>query len=358
MERKEVRLIILALFLCSAALLAGCAKKTDMTDCSSPNVTLNGSCCLDKNSNSVCDITESGLCGNEKCEESENCTTCWKDCGACKKIIYIYVPRNFTLSELTYDLNTAFRDGIRFRRDILNINNVTDFLYYEEPVTRYFADILGGKYAPRYNNKVVVLNDIINVNYYVNDSGSLLDYVNYTNWYLIHLTRNTETLSYENKRMTGKATEDYPSQPTGYDKEYRYKEWEFRNFTKSENILLNNITSVKENVIESVYASIDTYGVTYMTQRIEDRIDKDTSRFLEDHRTIEERRLSYMHTMNVRCARNLVVTLYNYEYNINNNLIDSVHVLEQVNINRQKLLRDVEKIETVCKKYSDKIFIY
>jgi len=228
----KIKGVLSALLVVSIGLLAimisGCFNKTSIS-CESPKVIIGEDCCLDLNRNKACDTNETGLCGNQKCEAGENCTNCWKDCGACKRIIYIYVPRNFTLKEFELDMRSVMGNDVKFRRDIENINNVTDFFYYTKPALRYIEDVLDVKRKEFRESKAVVLNYIINDHYYVNDSESMFNYLNYTNWYLIHSIKNADMQWFEDVLSSGKATAYYPTQPTGYQKEFRYVDWEFRN---------------------------------------------------------------------------------------------------------------------------------
>jgi hypothetical protein len=346
----------------------GCWRKTDVIDCEEPMTVIDKNCCLDTDDNNICDVNETGVgepgfigCGDNACAEDENCTTCWKDCGACKKIVYIYVPRNFTLAEITYDINDQTRDGVKFRKDITALNDVANFFFFNKAVPRYFAEFMDVKYRFLYYSKWMVLNHIINELYYVNDSDSLLNYVNYTNWYMVHGINNKEKVEYEERISTGEALDDYPTQPTGYQKEFRYEDWEFRNYTKKENIVSEGVTILDNGMVESIHASITEYNITYKFHEYHD-IDYETSEevLLEDFRVVNEKRLANIHTISFICARNLAITLYEYEYDTDYyDGIKQEYLLEQIDRTRADLTAKAGRIKAICdKKYARKVFIY
>jgi hypothetical protein len=353
MEKEVVLFVSLAMLL-SIVSLYGCIEKTEVVMCSSPYVLIGERCCADFDSDLVCDDEEAG-CGDGVCEpEAENCTTCWKDCGACKRIVYVYVPRNFTLAELTRDLNDLTRDGLKFRRDASDPNNVAEFFFYDRFVPRYFADFMGVVYKPLYGSRWVVLGSIINTGYYVNDSASLLRYVNFSSWYLIHAVKDSEAAGYEARISSGNATKDYPTQPTGWQKEFRYSEWDFRNYTKQEQVIYDNASVVGDRMVESVYASITMYNVTYKYHEY----DAEEGGVKEAFKDVEEKRLDYIHTMSLVCARNLVVTLYGYDYDGGYEGIAPDLLLGQIDKNRASLMGSAGRIKQLCDmKYRDKVFI-
>jgi hypothetical protein len=362
MRTKDVLLLLLLFAL--ALSVSGCFRKTTIISCGSPDVIIGERCCLDNNNNNVCDdedlrgnITTPGVCGNNICEnETEDCTNCWKDCGACKKIVYIYVPRNFTLAELTYDLNSLTRDGIKFRKDITALNNVSNFFYFSEPVPRHIAEFMGIKYGLLKESRMILLNHIFLESYYVNSSSSLLNYVNFSNWYITHTLRNKDLAEYEARIGSGAAKADYPTQPTGYQKEFRYEEWEFRNYTKDEHVVYDNVTLLDDGTAEAVYASITKYNVTYKYHYY----DNQEFGVKEAFKSVEEKRLGYTHSLSFICARNLVITIYNYDYNTKQYAgMSQDTIAAQVLVNRAALKAQAEEIERVCdQKYSNKVFTY
>jgi hypothetical protein len=363
MGRKDGVLLFALLVLVMLISLSGCFRKTEVIICTTPQTIVGERCCLDANNNSLCDDTElsenataAGICGNGICDEDmdENCTTCWKDCGACKKIVYVYVPRNFTLTELTTDLNRITRDGIKFSRDRQNANNVSDFLFFDKPVPRYFADFMGIKYKPLYKSRWIVLSQIVNENYNITDPTSLLDYVNMSNWYLTYNRRTEEMVAYEARLNSGNATSDYPTQPTGYQKQFRYLDWTFKNFTKTESVVYEGVSIVGNETVESVYASITGYNVTY---KYHEYMDLDFGA-VEAFKDVDETRLGYIHSLSFICARNLVITIYDYDYDGGYEGISPQNVLDQISMNRQALQKTAEMFESLCNaKYSNKNFV-
>jgi hypothetical protein len=362
---KERGMVLIFFLLAVFALLAlpGCIKKTEIIICSYPQVVIGDKCCADQNNNSICDETElamnvslAGVCGNNACEETENCSTCWKDCGPCKKIVYVYYPRNFTLAEISADMNAITRDGVKFRKDITALNNQSDFFFYDKNEPRYIADFMGIQYKKLYDSRSMLLSKVLLESYHINDTESLLRFVNATNWYSLYTVKNKETADYDVRITSGKATADYPTQPSGYQKQYRYAEWEFKNYTKKEDVVYENITVLKNGMVESVYASITKYNVTYKYHEYED-IDMKT--ILLSFKTVEEIRLGYVHTISLMCARNLVVTLYGYDYDESDyKVINPETLAAQIPKTRANMLYTASGIKAVCdSKYYNKVFV-
>jgi hypothetical protein len=362
MEKREVLLIVLAAVLLIS--VSGCLKKTTITGCDSPDVVIGERCCIDANGNGVCDdqdlkenISTEGVCGNSICEnETENCTACWKDCGACKKVVYIYVPRNFTMVELKSDLDALGRDGIKFRKDINALNNVSNFFYFSEPVPRHIAEFMGIRYSLLKESRVILLSHVFLDSYYVNSSSSLLSFVNFSNWYITHTIRAADMTEYETRISSGKSKEDYPTQPTGYQKEFRYDDWDFRNYTKHEDVIYDYVRLLDNDTAEAVFASITEYNVTYMTHYYDNK----EFGVKESFSSTEEKRLGYTHSLSFACSRNLVITLYDYSYDtehyggMGKDTIDA-----QLALNRARLGSKAAEIGQLCEsKYSNKIFTY
>jgi hypothetical protein len=363
MEKKEHSIILFLILALALLALSGCYKKTEIIICSSPSVVLGDKCCMDANNNSVCDDTEvsmnqslAGICGNNACEENENCSTCWKDCGACKRIVYIYMPGNFTLAEISLDINDLTRDGIKFRRDLDALNNMSDFFYYNRAMPRYIADFMGAKYKPLVDSRNIILSKVIPESFYVNDSVSLFNFVNYSNWYLLYAVKSKEMADYELRITSGHAKDDYPTQPSGYQKEYRYVDWEYRNFSRDILVVNDSMTLLPDGMVESVYAGINYYNVTYKYHEFRD-IHADT--LIEAFKDVEEHELNYVQTLSFICARNLVVTLYGYGYDESSyNVITPEVLASQIPKTRESLIYSAEKIKYICdKKYSNKVFV-
>lgn len=379
MKKKEVKhklvlmmLLVLSLLLLLSSLLfiSGCGKKENIIVCEEPQVIIGQKCCMDADNSTVCDdeeaeVNQTGatLCGNGECEAAagEDCRNCWQDCGPCKQIVYVYIPRNFTLSELTADLNSITPDTelIKFRKDIYNSDNVTNFFYFSKTIPRYFADFMDVKYKYLKESRWILLNHIINENYYVNDSESLARYLNFTTWYRIHSIKNSERNAYEKRITSEAALKDYPTQPTGYDKEYRYEDWKFRNYTRNERIIYNNITLLDNGLVESRYTSLTQFNVTYRYHTYFTDKYEDDNIILEDFKTINELYLTNIQTINFRCARNLVITLYEYKYDGGYYNINEENLAEQAALNRADLIRRANLIKPFCdRKYANEVFTY
>ncbi|NQU78844.1 hypothetical protein HQ545_03685 [Candidatus Woesearchaeota archaeon] len=347
MLKKTGVVIILILSL----LLAGCST---LEKCEEPLVKIDSTCCIDQDNNNECDIP---LCSNNVCDESENCSSCWQDCGACKRIVYVYVPRNFTLGELSANINSLEDGDIKFRKDIDALNEVSNFFYFNDKTPRYFADLMGTKYKYITPSRSIVLNHITNEAYNVNSSVSLKGYVDYANWYLTYSVRNEEIESYEKRISSGKATEDYPTQPTGYQKTQRYADWEFKKYSKDEEVMIENIDIIGDGIVESIYSSITDYDITYKIGEYSENDEDDIVK--EEFKQVEEIRLSYIHSVSLICARNLVITLYDFGFNGDYCTINKECIDIAVKENRLKLLKRAQSIKAMCdQKYSDEIFTY
>ncbi|MBW2971917.1 hypothetical protein KY359_02675 [Candidatus Woesearchaeota archaeon] len=362
-----VKEVLAVLFLVVLVMISGCGDKEE---CWPPMVMLGDTCCMDADNNLECDAEAVGaaeenitvnitapVCGDGICDnETESCTDCWKDCGACKKIVYIYVPRNFTLAELQNDLNILTRDGIKFKKDIDALNNVSNFFYFSKTVPRYYADFMGIRYKFLDNSRMIVLNHIFLEPYYVNSSELLFNYVNISNWYFMYDIRTREATRYDNRIITNSALKDYPTQPTGYQKQFRYEDWEFRNYTREENVMFDNTTILDNGMVESLFASITNYSVNY---KYHEYFEKDSGITLEGIREVDEVRLGYTHALSFICARNLVITLYNYDYDATYCRINEECLLKQIDMNRAALIMQAKRMKDVCdKKYSNKVMIY
>ncbi len=377
--KKEVSIAVLIILVSILTLLtfimiSGCSKD-ELIICNPPLKVINNTCCMDINNDTICDkgtIVENAEipenitgCGNGICETSaaEDCSNCWQDCGACKKIVYVYVARNFTLGELTENLNNIPGMQVKFKKDINALNDVSNFFVSKKLKSIYIADFMDTIYHPPRNARDMILSNIINNNYFVNDSDSLINYLNFTNWYLVHRPKATRVQEYEKRIMEGLATEDYPTQPTGYQKEQKYNEWKFRNYTKEEVVfydhvkVLNRTDEDDSGIVESLYASITKYVLTYKTSEYKKNDEPDF--VLENFDYVEELLLSNIHTASIQCGNNLVITIYNFDYDPAYFGINEENLEEQIRINRAALLKKIIPIKKMCdREFEGEVFTY
>ena len=75
-------------------LVVGCKKSVDPEDltCNPPYMKMGTSCCLDQNSNNICDADDVKAeavvtCGDNTCQPSEDCSKCPVDCGECEPVV-------------------------------------------------------------------------------------------------------------------------------------------------------------------------------------------------------------------------------------------------------------------------------
>jgi hypothetical protein len=371
MKPKEVHLALFLALSLALLLISGCGD-----DCEEPMVEIDKTCCLDSNSNEICDDQEPAanqstnetetnqtgnetfipdICGNEECEAGETCENCYQDCGACKELVYVYLPRNYTLNELSADINTLYTDIVQLKKDITTPSNISNFFYHNNKVPRYFADLMDAKYRPLYSSRLILLNHITDKDYYVNDTTSLFNYINESNQYITHKLKNSETAFYENRFTAGTSTDDYPAPPTGYQQEQRYDEWEYKNHTKEEHVFYNNITILDNGMAEARYSSVTIYDIVYKYHTYYDAEDQIT---LEAYKNIKETRMTNIHSLSFRCSRNLVITLYNYDFT-DTYVISKPTIATQAEQNRKELINSANKIMEFCnKKYTHEVFTY
>lgn len=371
MKKKEAYFAIFLALSLVLFMISGCGD-----DCEEPMVEIDKTCCLDSNSNGICDDQEPAantttnataanqsnnetfipdICGNGECEAGETCGNCYQDCGACKELVYVYLPRNYTLNELSADINTLYTEIVQFRKDITAPSNISNFFYHNSKVPRYFADLMGVKYRPLYSSRMILLSHIIDKDHYVNDTGSLFSYANMSNQYITHRLRNSETAVYEDRFTSGTATDDYPAPPTGYQREQRYKEWEYRNHTQEEHVFYDNVTVLDNGMVEARYSSVTVYDITYKYRTYYDAEDNIA---LDAFKDVEETRMTNIHSLSFRCSRNLIITLYNYDFS-DTYEISRQSIAAQAEQNRKELINDANKIMEFCKKkYTNEVFTY
>ena len=208
------------------------------------------------------------------------------------------------------------------------------------------------KYRLMYDSMQIVLSGINNVNYYVNTSEAIINYINYSNWYLIHRIRSAEMAAYEERLSSGKGTADYPTQPSGYQKQYRYADWGYKNYTKKTEVQDQNITLLQNGMVESLYAALTQYNVTY---KYHEYYDEDGAT-KEAFKVVQETRLDYIHTLSFTCAPKLAITVYIYDYDMAQ-AINIENLERQIAKNRDSLTAYAGKIRWLCdSKYSDKVF--
>ncbi len=360
MRKKEAYILIPTLLVVALVILTGCDSRDKMT-CEEPEVLIYDVCCNDTNDNNMCDHDElefQEYCGNGICDGNETCKDCWKDCGACKKIVYIYVPRNFTYTELTEDIEEWAKEDLKFKKDIYNKGDISDFYYHESDIPRYFAEFLDVRYKFLYPSKTILLNHITEEPYYINETTELLDVVTHNHWYITHHTKNTESARYEERMISNESMDDYPTQPTGRDRLFRYEDWEYRNFTKHENVIDESISILQTDMVESIYASITNYTVFYKTGEWTSEDDEDFTP-LPEYKDVDEIKLTYVHAITLRCARNLAITLFEYDYNKNYYNINTRDLQEQIGKNRATLKKKAESLKRLCDaKYAKEVFVY
>ena len=99
MKSKYFGLGILVLAVIGSIFLIGCVQssKQETVTCNPPYLKVGTSCCLDQNSNNICDKDETQIqeerqkpqtyCGDGTCQSNEGCSTCSKDCGKCESVV-------------------------------------------------------------------------------------------------------------------------------------------------------------------------------------------------------------------------------------------------------------------------------
>jgi len=88
---------IIVLTIIGIILISGCVResKKETVTCNSPYIKVGTTCCLDQNSNNICDKDEAPTqtqrqeqkpqtyCGDDICQSDESCSSCPSDCGEC-----------------------------------------------------------------------------------------------------------------------------------------------------------------------------------------------------------------------------------------------------------------------------------
>lgn len=356
MKKSEYLLPIFIVFSVLLLMLAGCEKKT----CPKGEILINDTCCADLNYNYICDINEDvPICGNGECEETENCSNCWQDCGVCKKYVYVYVPGNFSLNNLTENIGLVYRKDLKFRKDIEVNDSVADFYYYEEKIPRYLADFKGVKYHPKVLTKMIVLSRVKLDNWYLNQSSRLLNLTNRSEWYLVDKPLQEERQRYINRITRNKATEDYPRPRTGHEKLNKYDEWVFMNYSTDEDIFYDNITLLENDMVWRTFASIEEFDINYQTGSYEEpKTQDDPGILIYQYDTVTENKLNYINSLSFVCARNLAITLYDYDYDVTHYNIKEERLHTEVKEAKDRLLRKAERLKRLCKhKYSTSVFM-
>ncbi len=344
-------LFVLAIF---SLFISGCKKNP----CPKGQFMFNDHCCPDKNFNFVCDDAEGLVCGDGICHETENCSTCWQDCGACKITRIIKVPSNFSLLDVTKEFRPLYKQSLNPKKDLEARNNVSDFFYYDEKIPRYMADFFGIQYNPLIDSRMIVFSKIKLPQWYLNHSGALLDFVNASRWYFIDDIRIRENRKYLQRIIDNKAIDDYPTPPTGYQKQFRYKGWLAVNYSVDESVIYDNITALDDDMIWGVYGSISDIEIKYRYNDYTDKDADDKEFTIYAYRNYSEIKLNYINTITFTCARNLAVTLYDYSWDMEHHNIKEENMRTEVEDGKRRLLTQARSLKALCdKEYKHSIFV-
>jgi len=251
-----------------------------------------------------------------------------------------------------------FEEDVKFRKDITVSDNVSDHFYFDYQVPKYIADFFDVKYHPVRNQRYVLLSMIKLDQWYLNRTDALLDWANYSRWYLISQPLNRENAFYVKRFVKNAAIKDYPTQPTGHQKFTRYSEWFAENFTTDEGVVMDKVEPVEEGIVWSVYASISNYTVLYRYTNYTDRDADGNEYVIYDFKNIREVKLNLFNLMTIRCARNLAVTIYDYGYDVEDHKINREHLLLEIEEGRKRLLNKARRIRSACDdNFSSSVFI-
>jgi len=204
-----VLLIALSYFIFFTELIPSIIKPK--VECEKPNILINGTCAPDSNLNFIDDAKEGLVCGDGQChEQTENCSTCWQDCGVCKVTTYIYYPTNFSLKNITPVISQMYDEDVKFRKDIEVNDEVSDHFYYDYQVPKYIADFFGIQYHPLRNHRHILISKIKLDQWYLNNTETLKNWTNQSKWYLIQQPLNSENEFYTNRFVRNIADKRYP----------------------------------------------------------------------------------------------------------------------------------------------------
>ncbi|HII71657.1 TPA: hypothetical protein HA265_02785 [Candidatus Woesearchaeota archaeon] len=356
-EAKEVMvllLVVLSVFL----FIAGCKEET----CPRNQIMLNGICCYDLNYNFVCDYDEGiAVCSDGTCEteKDENCSSCPQDCGPCKIIKIVYYPHNFSLKNFTTEVNRAFTDSVKFRRDTDAKDEVFNFYFHDAKIPKYNADLMGKKMNTLAFQKLMVISKTDLPQWFLNDSRMILNWANHSRWYYINDQIIEDRRKFALRIDENTAKDEYPKSPTGHDQYNRYDEWIASNYTVKEKVIADNMTLLGNGMVWALHASISDYIINYRYHEYED-LDKDTGEksFIYAYKNVTEVKMDYINTITFKCARNMAVTLLDYTYDFEHYYIKPDHLKVEINEGRDRLVRRAEQISKMCKyKYSASVFV-
>lgn len=314
---KKILFGLIILIIISLFLISGCAQEQKVV-CNKPYILVGTSCCLDQNNNNICDKDEveekpdevktpvvekkeepeaverpkeevkEDLCGNNICDEGEDCETCEKDCGKC-----------FSLGDLQADINKV----IDWRIILQKIEENDKYEHYGHiSKTAYFLGKIGTNYQHDYFPVTpvmyVLVNKIKNRDDYLKDDQDFYKFIKNNREVLLSIVEDKKAAFQDDfddehfmKRIFG---------------DNDYKKYTFNNsLIDTNNIYFDNITkmqTVGNKIIENIFIGLTNYNVTY-----DYRADRTSEPYPKVY-TFSG--LDYEHFVSVHCNPSLVINIY------------------------------------------------
>ena len=316
-------------------------KDSDTIVCNKPYIRHADDCCLDKNSNAICDSDEVGGapkvevkeepedgCGNGVCDEGEDCNNCQKDCGKC-----------FSLGDLQADINKVIDwETVLTKEDV---DGVADYYVHSEGRARLLGkyNILEKKnptmlYQMVLSRWYILVSQIKDEKDYIKDSDEFYQYIIENNDYLLKPVKEARD-TFQGEIKNGRLLE------LMFKKEV--DEYKFKEMNSNETVLFDNVTqmeTVGNKVVETVYVSVDEYEVSYQKEGAILLVNKDFSG------------INYEHLISIYCSPSLIITLYQHDNYIqeyyDSHLEDSTFFFDDIRHDRKSLLVDATALVSMC----------
>jgi hypothetical protein len=297
---KKIFLLIMLLFLAPI----GCYKQQVV--CNDPYIFLGSECCLDRNSNKICDEDEN----NERLSPSHSMMDLQKTLGT-------IMGRNILIEKDVYSNETQFY-----------IDKENKFL----PISSCTSGCAGTVFVKKLKINSLAIGHLPESE------------INTENFYSYILSKRNYLLNQTNILRSEFETEFETE--AGLNRYYTkddFSEYPFANFTIKENKIYDNITVLSElsdgYIIELDYASISEYYSTYGSKKITGFINR------------KEQQLDFTQAISILCRPDLVIILYGDKYDwrtlINKNIYPE-DVINQFEVNQELLLPKAKAILDMC----------
>ncbi|MBI3051031.1 hypothetical protein HYY74_01095 [Candidatus Woesearchaeota archaeon] len=293
-------------------------KKEEVSGCNKPYIQVGTTCCLDKNGNGICDADEETDIPEKQSSEQE--------------------AQSYTISDVQADINKViFKEIVLARTDVSN--EEIDFYVYDPKRAVFLA-----RYSNADQNFFYVLPtfevsaiSIMKEENYLQDPQDFFNFVANNNAVLTSHLESRE-----------KALIEQVKEGDIYD----YFADKF--FNEGENVTLANHTSsdnkifdktilfdtVSKKIVETLIVSFEEHNVTYSSPR----------------QTIKKKLegLTYLQSYSIHCSPNLVLTIYAERYK---GQLDETNIKNHVGNLRGRSLVDAQALISMCEQRYDFTYI-